>query len=69
MTLNPEDPAAHGMLGRVLAVQGKIGDARAEFERSLQIDPGYGQAREDLERIGRLGGLVKWRPLPTITVS
>lgn len=49
--LIPEDPVAHDILGRVYAVQGRLADARREFERSLQIDPTYGQAREDLERM------------------
>lgn len=43
-----EDAVGHDLLGRVLGSQGKIDEAVREFERALQIDPTYEQARQDL---------------------
>ena len=54
VTLNAGDPVAHDLLGRALALQGKFDDARVQFDRSLQIDPTYEQAREDLRQILQL---------------
>jgi len=53
VALAPDDPAAHDLLGRVLASQGKLDAAKAQFEKSLQIDPSYEDAREHLKAIGR----------------
>lgn len=54
VAFRPDDPAAHDVLGRALALQGKTAEAAAAFERALQIDPGYAEARDHLERIRRL---------------
>ena len=51
--LAPDDPAAHDLLGRVWASQGKLDAAKAQFEKSLQIDPNYEDAREHLKAISR----------------
>jgi tetratricopeptide (TPR) repeat protein len=51
--LAPDDPEAHDLLGRVWASQGKLDAAKAQFEKSLQLDPGYEDAREHLKAIGR----------------
>jgi tetratricopeptide (TPR) repeat protein len=61
--LKPDDPATRDLLGRALAVQGKLAEARAQFERALQIDPAYEEAREDLKRMSRLSGM-QARPAP-----
>jgi tetratricopeptide (TPR) repeat protein len=51
-----DDAAAHDLLGRVLGSQGKLEEARIEFERALKIDPNFQQAREDLALIKRAKG-------------
>jgi Flp pilus assembly protein TadD len=47
----PRDPAAHDILGRVLAAKGDRAGARAAFVRALQLDPGFLPAREALQAI------------------
>ena len=53
VVLRPDDPAAHDLLGKVLAVQGDLPGAQAEFERALQIAPNHLEARENLARLRR----------------
>jgi tetratricopeptide (TPR) repeat protein len=53
VALAPGDPEAHDLLGRVWASQGKLDAAKAQFEKALQLDPGYQDAREHLKAIGR----------------
>ena len=50
--LDPNDPAAHEVLGRVLASASKVDDARREFELALRIDPSYAPASEGLRSLG-----------------
>jgi Flp pilus assembly protein TadD len=45
---------AHDLLGRILAVQGQLAEARAQFERALKIEPDYDDARENLVKLQRL---------------
>ena len=54
VALRPGDPAAHDLFGRILAVQGRLAEAQAEFERALQVAPDYQEARENLARLERL---------------
>ena len=56
VALRADDPIAHDLLARALAVQGQFDEAIEEFERSLAIDPNYIEAREGLARIARLKG-------------
>jgi Flp pilus assembly protein TadD len=49
----PRDAQAHDLLGRGLAARGDLGDAAAEFERALAIEPTFAQARSDLEIVRR----------------
>jgi cytochrome c-type biogenesis protein CcmH/NrfG len=53
VALTPDVAAAHDILGRVWAMQGKIGAAKAEFEASLRLDPSDADARENLRLISR----------------
>jgi len=48
LKMRPDNAAAHDLLGRVRGSEGRLAEARAEFERALQIDPHDAQAREDL---------------------
>ena len=50
------DAVGHDLLGRGLAMQRHLDEASREFERALQIDPGYAQAREDLDEVRRARG-------------
>jgi tetratricopeptide (TPR) repeat protein len=52
--LRPGDPAAHDLLGRVLAVQGRLQDAQGQFEEALRIKPDYADAKVDLDKLRRL---------------
>lgn len=48
---DPENPAVHCALGRVLRVAGNRQEARAAFERVLALDPGNREAQEALASI------------------
>jgi tetratricopeptide (TPR) repeat protein len=52
VALDDDDAVAHDLLGRALAMQGQIAEARHEFERALAIDPAFNQARADLAVVG-----------------
>jgi tetratricopeptide (TPR) repeat protein len=54
IALRPADAAAHDLFGRILAVQGHLAEARTQFERALQIDTGYDDARENLAKLEQL---------------
>lgn len=51
-TFDPSRPEPHNARGLVLLYQGKKSDARAAFERSLAVDPGYLPAAENLRKLG-----------------
>jgi Tfp pilus assembly protein PilF len=53
VALRPDDPAAHDLLGQILALQGQLPAAAAEFERALAIDPNAADVREHLSRVTR----------------
>jgi len=48
VALAERDALAHDLLGRALGTQGRVAEARAEFEKALAIDPSFAQARDDL---------------------
>ncbi|HEY6360493.1 MAG TPA: tetratricopeptide repeat protein [Vicinamibacterales bacterium] len=54
VALQPADPTAHDLFGRILAVQGNLTEARAQFERALQMAPDFRDARENLAKLERL---------------
>ena len=54
VALQPGDATARDLFGRILAVQGHFVEARAQFERALQIAPDHGDARDNLAKLQRL---------------
>jgi Flp pilus assembly protein TadD len=44
---------AFNNLGVAQAMSGRTAEARASFERALEIDPGYQQVRDNLARVNR----------------
>jgi tetratricopeptide (TPR) repeat protein len=54
--LKADDAVGHDLKGRVLASRGRLADARAEFERAVQLDPRDEQARADLALVLRALG-------------
>jgi Flp pilus assembly protein TadD len=49
--LTPGVAVAHGLYGTALLCLGRAGEARAAFERSLEIDPSQSRLREQLARL------------------
>lgn len=45
---HPEAGAPHVALGRALKKKGRLSDAKAEFQRSAEVDPGYADAFYEL---------------------
>jgi tetratricopeptide (TPR) repeat protein len=45
---HPEAGAPHVALGRALKKKGKLSDAKSEFQRSTEVDPGYAPAFYEL---------------------
>lgn len=48
MERHPEDPALHNRLGEALVQAGRHDEARLEFEKALELDPGCLEAYNDL---------------------
>ena len=53
---NPTSPLSHNVLGVALGSTGRMAEAAAEFQRALQLNPGYREARDNLERALKGGG-------------
>jgi len=49
LELCPEDDVAHYEFGRALADAGRRDEAEKEFEAALRINPGFGEARRQLD--------------------
>ena len=47
----PDDDVAHYELGRALANAGRYGEAEKEFETALKINPGFVDAKSQLELV------------------
>ncbi len=54
VVLTPGDPAAHLLLGRILAVLKKYEAAQAEFQAAVELDPNNRDAKTNLESVQRL---------------
>jgi tetratricopeptide (TPR) repeat protein len=53
-SLRPNDPAALDLFGRVLALQGQVAAAIAQFEKALTVTPDDAEIREHLVQVQRL---------------
>ena len=51
MQLQPNDANVEANLGVALAEMGRFAEAKAHFERALQLDPGQPIAKENLEAL------------------
>ncbi len=51
LQLCPDDDVAHYELGRVLVDAGRRGEAEQEFEAALKINPGFDEARRQLDAL------------------
>jgi tetratricopeptide (TPR) repeat protein len=51
LALCPDDDIAHFELGKTLAAAGRSGEARQEFEAALRINPGFIEAKNQLEAL------------------
>ncbi|HEV3215531.1 MAG TPA: tetratricopeptide repeat protein [Vicinamibacterales bacterium] len=54
VALDSTDAGSYDLLGRALAVQGKIANAIAQFEQALRLAPNDPQFNDDLNRVQRL---------------
>ncbi len=50
---NPSHAAARWRLGMVYELQGRIDEARAEYEAALRLDPSFARAGEALGKLTR----------------
>jgi len=51
LAICPEDDVAHYELGRALANAGRYGEAEREFEAALKINPGFADAKNQLDAV------------------
>jgi len=51
LELCPDDDVAHYEFGRALADAGRRAEAEKEFEAALKINPGFGEARRQLDTL------------------
>ncbi|MFW3460226.1 tetratricopeptide repeat protein [Streptomyces microflavus] len=56
MALDPDYAWAHGSRALALEALGRLTEARADLDRALELDPEYGWARTQRERMGGGGG-------------
>jgi tetratricopeptide (TPR) repeat protein len=54
LQINPNNAVARFNLGNTFYRTGKISEAMKEYELALQIDPNYGDARDNLTRLQAL---------------
>ena len=52
--VDPHSAVAFNNLGSVLAMRGRIAEAERAFRRAVEIDPGYADARRNLEQARRI---------------
>ena len=49
--LNPGDAGSYDLLGRALAVQGRMDEATAQLQQALRLAPNDGQIQDDFQRV------------------
>lgn len=54
LDVNPRNPYAHNLLGRVLREQGRFDEARDHYQRALELDPKYARAHFNLGVLAEL---------------
>lgn len=54
LEVNPRNPYAHNLLGRVMREQGRFDEARDHYEAALQLDPKYARAHFNLGVLAEL---------------
>jgi tetratricopeptide (TPR) repeat protein len=54
VALDSTDAGSYDLVGRALAVQGKVTDAVTQFEQALRLAPSDAQFTDDLNRVQRL---------------
>jgi len=52
LALRPHNPKSHFALGVAMSLRGNCALARAEFAQALSLDPGFKQAREQMDNCG-----------------
>ena len=55
VALEPDSAILENNYGGALGSAGRFADALVHVQRALQIDPGYAPARDNLEKLRRLG--------------
>ena len=53
--IKPTSAVIHGKLGSALAAAGRYADALREFQKALALNPEYGPALENVQRLQRMG--------------
>jgi Flp pilus assembly protein TadD len=49
--INRMDPSSYDLLGRALALQGKVGEAVAQLEEAARLAPADPQVQDDLRKV------------------
>jgi tetratricopeptide (TPR) repeat protein len=62
LTLDPRNAAAFNNLGSVAMVLGEWDRARDSFHRALELEPGHGEAAENLRRLSQVGAPAPHEP-------
>jgi tetratricopeptide (TPR) repeat protein len=51
LAICPDDDVAHYELGRALVNTGRYGEAEREFEAALKVNPGFADAKNQLDLV------------------
>ena len=59
----PDDPAAHNLVGRILAIQARWPESIVQFEAALRLNPAFTDARTNLTKVLKAAGGRRTSPL------
>jgi Flp pilus assembly protein TadD len=59
VALNPGDAGSYDLLGRALAVQGRMDEALVQIQQALRLAPNDGQIQDDFRRVVSAAGSLK----------